>query len=86
MMQSSVNDMQPADLLAAISSLVAGIRRPESTDLWDAEDIAIYLRIAKKTVQNSLLNKPSFPREITLPVGGRRWLAGEVKAWALRHR
>jgi predicted DNA-binding transcriptional regulator AlpA len=73
------------DITTALHDIIARLDRT-SSDLWDAEDIAIYLRLSKKTVQNHVLEKDGFPRAITLTTGGRRWLAKEVKAWVLRHR
>lgn len=59
--------------------------------LWDAEDIARYMKLAKSTVQSRIICKPSFPRPLRVPtsdigMGGRRWLAKEVKQWLSRHR
>lgn len=76
---------QEADLVSAIRDLIGTMGRSTSSDLWDSEDIAIYTRIARKTVQNSLVKKQGFPTPLVLP-GGKRWVAKEVKEWLLRHR
>jgi hypothetical protein len=59
-------------------------------DLWSAGDIAAYLKLKKSTVQSRLLCLPHFPKPVTIPTtdegGGKRWIAKEVKAWALKQR
>lgn len=50
-------------------------------EVWDAEDIAYYTKLKRKTVQNGILTDPSFPSPGILPTGGRRWNAKEVRAW-----
>lgn len=60
-------------------------------ELWDTTDIARYLKLAKSTVQTRILRHPEFPPALRLPTsargqGGRRWLAEEVKRWAMKHR
>ncbi|MFM2477346.1 helix-turn-helix transcriptional regulator [Celerinatantimonas sp. MCCC 1A17872] len=59
--------------------------------LWDADDIARYMRLSKSTVQGRIICRESFPLAVRLPtsdtgLGGRRWLAKEVKQWVMRHR
>ncbi|RXJ70673.1 hypothetical protein CS022_22680 [Veronia nyctiphanis] len=58
--------------------------------LWDASDIAHYMKLSKSTVQCRIICKPHFPRALKVPTtdngGGRRWLAREVKQWVMRFR
>lgn len=61
-------------------------QRAQEDDLWEAEHIAEYLKLSKKSVQNTILNVPGFPSSVVLPTGGRRWIAKEIKAWAIRRR
>jgi predicted DNA-binding transcriptional regulator AlpA len=75
-----------SDLIGAIRELISRLDRPLTNELWDAEDIATYVRLSKKSVQNHMLDMPGFPRPVVLPTGGRRWVASEIKAWVLRHR
>ena len=60
------------------------------SELWDVTEIARYLKLAKSTVQSRILRHPDFPPALRLPTseqgGGRRWLAKEVKRWAMKHR
>jgi len=48
------------------------------------------LKLKKSTVQSRLLCLPHFPKPVTIPTtdegGGKRWIAKEVKAWALKQR
>lgn len=75
-----------ADLASAIRDLIAHLPRSLDNDLWDANDIAQYMRLSKKSVQNHYLDKPNFPNAVILATGGRRWVATEVKAWVTRRR
>jgi len=59
-------------------------------ELWRADEIANYLKVSKKTVQNRVLNSPSFPAARLLDICGnknpiRRWVPKEVMTWANRH-
>jgi predicted DNA-binding transcriptional regulator AlpA len=90
-MEGGMPDMQASekkiDAIAGMLHDVLGeIRGQQADRLWDAEDIANYTRLSKKTVQGHLVQKPGFPRPVILATGGRRWVPKEVKAWVLRHR
>lgn len=59
-------------------------------ELWRAEEIANYLKVSKKTVQNRVLKADSFPPPRLLGFSGnskpvKRWVPKEVMAWATRH-
>ena len=55
--------------------------------LWNAEDIAVYLRLSKSSVQSRIINQAGFPRAIRLgELRGRRWQPKEVKEWVKRLR
>lgn len=59
-------------------------------DLWRADEIANYLKVSKKTVQNRVLTSDSFPSPRLLEFAGqkkpvKRWIPKEVIAWATRH-
>lgn len=58
-------------------------------DLWNAEDIARYMRLSRSSVQSRVLCRNDFPRAIRIPMdsgmGGRRWYAKEVKYWVSNH-
>ena len=49
--------------------------------LWDAADIADYLKLEKKTVQNHYIKQPGFPPPVDRI---KRWIPREVKAWATK--
>jgi predicted DNA-binding transcriptional regulator AlpA len=82
-MQAATNE---ADLADAVRELLARLERTRDDGLWDADDIAAYMRLSKKSVQNHYLEKPGFPKAVILATGGRRWVSAEVKAWILRRR
>lgn len=58
-------------------------------ELWRADEIADYLHVSKKTVQNRVVTSPTFPPARLLDFAGnsrpvRRWVAREVMKWATR--
>ena len=80
---------------AILSQILDELRRQRTSakdELWDADDIASYLRYRKSTVQNKTLSAPGFPRAVILvndadsKKGTKRWKAEEVRAWALKIR
>lgn len=78
---------QPAmdgELASAIRALAASLPRVLDNDLWDADDLAQYMRLTKKTVQTHIITTEGFPNPVILATGGRRWVSSEVKAWVLR--
>lgn len=85
-MSSTTQQPSEAELLTAVRELMARVERSLSSDLWDADDIACFLRLEKKTVQNHYLGNPKFPKPVVLPTGGKRWIASEVKAYAMNRR
>lgn len=58
-------------------------------ELWRADEIARYLKVSKKTVQNRVLNSDTFPSPRLLDFGNakpvKRWVPKEVVSWATRH-
>ena len=61
-----------------------------SSELWDVNDIAKFLRLSKSSVQSRIICRQDFPRCVIIQTtnnrGTRRWLAKEVKAWSMKHR
>lgn len=79
--------LQPEnEAVALMRDLLTRLNSPAEDSLWRPDEIALYMNISKKSVQSHVVTKPGFPRPVILPTGGRRWVAKEVKAWALRHR
>lgn len=72
------------ELAVVVRDLIARLERSVDDGLWDARDIASYMRLSQKSVQNHYLSKPGFPKPVILATGGRRWVANEVKAWITR--
>lgn len=65
-------------------------QRAEEADLWNADDIAQYLRLSRSSIQSRVICRKDFPRAVRIPteagLGGRRWYAKEVKYWVSRNR
>ena len=60
----------------------------EIEPLWNAEDVAKYMNLAKKTVQNNIICQPDFPKPLK-PIPNsrtRRWIPSEVMDWVLNTR
>lgn len=72
-------------ILAEINQKLERLGRADD-DLWDADNIADYMKLSKKSVFNNIVNDMTFPKSVPLVTGGRRWIAKEVKAWTLKRR
>ena len=61
-----------------------------SYEIWNADDIAKFLRLSKSSVQSRIICRTDFPRPIRIPTadgaGGRRWYSKEVKVWISGNR
>lgn len=59
-------------------------------ELWNAEDIARYMRLSRSSIQSRVICRKDFPRAVRIPtdagLGGRRWYAKEVRYWVSRNR
>ena len=51
--------------------------------IWTAREVAVYLRCGRSTLYRHM-QKPDFPAKINPGGGHPRWLAVQVKNWALR--
>ena len=70
-----------AKIIRNLSPLV-----PLNRAIWSPDDVAEYLRVAKRTVVDHYSNQPDFPEAIRLPSKGKKWSAkveshGDIK-WA----
>lgn len=77
------------ELLAALRDLVAQLKadRISVTDeLWTAEDVARYLKLAADTTERRVVTRPDFPTPLQPCLTGKkaakRWFSGEVISWA----
>lgn len=65
-------------------------QRTSSRDLWNVDDIAVYLNLSKSSIQSRVICRKDFPRAVRIPtetgMGGRRWYASEVKHWIAKNR
>ena len=71
------------DILEQLLERLGDLQQPT---LWDAEDIARYLKLAKSTVQSHVLCKPDFPKHKTVENRVRLWEPEVVKFWVLQQR
>lgn len=81
-----MTDMTIDNMPSILQSLQALLRREHADDLWAAAQIADYLKLSKSSVHSHILKAPAFPAPVVLPTGGKRWVAKEIRAWALKHR
>jgi len=80
-----------SDEAAFIERLAAEVARriphpiPLEIDLWDAEQIAVLMKVGPRQVAERYSFQKGFPRPIVLPTGGvkqhRRWKAVEILEW-----
>lgn len=81
------------DVLRAVNQVLEEVRRMRlgDDDLWAIEEIASYLKYDRSTVRY-IVSRPDFPAPYIIPSdprsdgGGKRYKAGEVKAWATRFK
>lgn len=75
-------------LLEILNELKA--QSAEHAELWNASDVARYLRLSTSSVQSRVITRRDFPRAVLIPtdtgMGGRRWYAKEVKEWMKDNR
>lgn len=54
--------------------------------LWNLDDIAAFFKTSKSTVCSRVVVRDSFPKPVTFPGFGKRWVPDEVKDWAVSQR
>jgi predicted DNA-binding transcriptional regulator AlpA len=80
-------ELQPQSQPDALQAILIEMRKQRVADeLWTAHEIADYLKLSVKSIGNRVLNHDTFPCAVILPTRSRRWLAKEVRAWAIKHR
>ena len=64
--------------------------RAANAEIWNADDIARYMRLSLSSIQSRIICRSDFPRAVRIPTsgtgGGRRWYASEVKNWLRNNR
>ncbi len=80
--------VQTQEISQGLAAILAELKkqRHADDDLWSTEEIADFLKLSKQSVQAHILGKGGFPEAIILPSNGRRWIAKEVKSWAVKRR
>lgn len=83
------NRTDQAELVAAIRDLIDQLQAPRvssADELWSAEDIARYIKLAVDTTERRVVTRPDFPASLQPCLTGaraaRRWFAAEVIRWA----
>lgn len=80
------------ELLQRLEAVLERLNQPAvplSEQLWDMAAVAKYFHRNVQVVRESMACLPSFPKAIRLPSKGRAhplYNAGEVVAWAMKHR
>lgn len=81
------------ELLVALKALVIQLSTPRvmpADELWTAEDIASYLKLAADTTERRVVTRPDFPAPLQPCLTGaraaKRWFAAEVITWARQNR
>lgn len=88
MIQDHPKDFPPTQqLVEAVNKLTQRLDHLAAmqNELWDADEIAAFLKLKKRSVQQSIINRnrnPSFPAPVILPTGGRRWTRQSVIDWS----
>lgn len=82
-----------SELVDALRELVTKLSRPKvmpEDELWTAEDIASYIKLAADTTERRVVTRPDFPAPLQPCLTGKRatkrWFAGEVITWARQNR
>lgn len=50
--------------------------------LWDISEVAAFLSVSVRSARR-YVNRPDFPRRIELGARTHRWVASQVRKWAL---
>ena len=71
---------------AGFEKIAAALSVPQKSRLWSVEQISAYFSVSPSTAYSSILCKPDFPEAIKIAGGPKRYVSGEVIAWAERCR
>ena len=87
------NQKNQNELVTALRALVAQLQGPSvapTDELWTAEVVAGYLKLAVDTTERRVVTRPDFPTPLqpcqTGKRAAKRWFAGEVITWARQSR
>lgn len=73
--------MMNEQILEKLDNIESYMRNQSDNQVWDLEQIGLYLKLAPETVRKHTSRK-GFPRPCSFSKS--RWPAKEVKAWALK--
>lgn len=54
--------------------------------LWNLQNIAEFFNTSKSTVCSRIVTRPDFPKPVSFPGFGKRWVPEEVREWAKSQR
>jgi len=79
------------ELIEQLVHAIEARSMPLDMQIWDADGVAGYLKVSRRTVLELFAPRPDFPAAIRLPTRGGgpgmpRWNAGQVMEWAESRR
>lgn len=79
---------QASEISQMLSAILSEIKKQSrhDDDLWSTEEIADFLKLSRKSVQNHIVKTQTFPDSVPLPTGGLRWISKEVREWAKKRK
>lgn len=66
--------------------LATALTMPRERRLWNVRAVAEYFGYNPAAVYRAILHQPGFPEPIKIEGGCKRWVSGEVMAWAEAQR
>jgi hypothetical protein len=84
--EMDTTDNNPDDIKALLDAFGRCSRIAEvmMRELWDAEDVAVYLKASTHTVINKYSKSETWPRAVGGGEMKKMWKRDEVIAWAMR--
>lgn len=92
-MNATYETASASDIAGKLDALITLLSRPQipaDRALWDADEVAAYLKISPRTWAEKFALRRDAPEAILLSKesakSAKRWKAAEVMAWAERQR
>jgi len=90
-MELTIHDNNIAHKLDALIALLMAPKVALNHELWDAGQVAAYLRTSKQKFLRDIATKRTFPKARcvdpdTINATNKRWIASEVISWANSQR
>ena len=86
-MNAGIQNESLSEKLEILINLLMAPKVPANRELWDSAQCAAYLRVKKEKFLRDIACKRTFPKARnvdpdTINATNKRWIAGEVMAWA----